>query len=74
MTNYLDNVKYYNISLSKNLYVVLAVGYGEKYKAVGLGTSQSARKAVIKSQKKYYNILLHRIQNIKKEKLVKALD
>lgn len=51
LTNYLDNVKYYNISLSKNLYVVLAVGYGEKYKAVGLGTSQSARKAVIKSQK-----------------------
>ncbi|EGO2662735.1 YcaO-like family protein [Enterococcus faecalis] len=69
LTNYLDNVKYYNISLSKNLYVVLAVGYGEKYKAVGLGTSQSARKAVIKSQKEILQYFATSHSKYKEEKV-----
>ncbi|WP_278403303.1 YcaO-like family protein [Brochothrix thermosphacta] len=51
LMNFLDNISYYNISLDKCLFVILAVGYGKVYKAVGLGTSRSGEKALIKAQK-----------------------
>lgn len=51
LKNYLDEVLYFNISLSKDLFVVLAIGWTEDRKAAGLGTSRNLAKAVEKSQK-----------------------
>lgn len=52
--NFLDQIKYYDISLSNDLHVILALGYNNIYNAAGLGTSTSLKKALIKSQ---YEIL-----------------
>lgn len=51
LKNYLDEVLYFNISLSQDLFVVLAIGWTEDRKAAGLGTSRNLAKAVEKSQK-----------------------
>lgn len=51
LKNYLDHVKYYNISLSNNIFVVLAIGYSNNTKAAGLGTSRNIELAVEKAQK-----------------------
>lgn len=51
LKNFLDNIIYYNISLNKKIFVILAIGYGKIYKAVGLGTSCSIKKALVKAQK-----------------------
>ncbi len=49
--NYLDEILYFNISLSQNLFVVLSIGWTKERKAAGLGTSRSLEKAIEKSQK-----------------------
>lgn len=49
--NYLDEIKYYNISLNKELFVTLALGWSNRTKAAGLGTSRSIHKSVEKAQK-----------------------
>lgn len=57
--NYVDQLEYYNISLSKNIYVILALGWNHSSKAVGLGTSRSLKKAIEKAQKEimqYYAV------------------
>ena len=51
MNDYLDYIKYYNISLSAGLAVVLCIGYGKDRKAAGLGTSRNLIKATGKAQR-----------------------
>lgn len=51
LKNYLDSIKYYNISLNKNMFVILAIGYSENQKAAGLGTSRNMKAAINKAQK-----------------------
>lgn len=51
LKNYLDYIKYYNISLSAGLAVVLCIGYGKDRKAAGLGTSRNLIKATGKAQR-----------------------
>lgn len=51
LLNYLDEIHYYSISLCRDLHVVLAIGYGKKTKAAGIGTSRNIEKAVEKAQK-----------------------
>lgn len=49
--NYLEEIKYFNISLSKDNYVILAIGWSDKRKAAGLGTSRNIKRAIDKAQK-----------------------
>lgn len=49
LDNFIDDVKFYNISLSKQLNVILGIGTGEKNKCIGLGTSESLSEAIKKS-------------------------
>ncbi len=66
--NFLDKITYYNISLSEHLFVILAVGHGSVYKAVGLGTSRSGEKALIKAQKEimqYFAVSFSKFKNDK---------
>lgn len=49
LKNYVDNIKYYDISLLDNMHVILCLGYGQK-KCVGLGTSPDIKTAIEKSQ------------------------
>lgn len=49
LKNYVDNVKYFDISLLDNIHVILCLGYGTK-KCVGLGTSPDIKTAIEKSQ------------------------
>ena len=51
LKNYLNHIKYYNISLSPELAVVLCIGYAEGRKAAGLGTSRNLVKATGKAQR-----------------------
>lgn len=51
LLNYVDKVEYYDISLCKDLHVVLSIAVGKNRKAAGLGTSRDIVKAVSKSQK-----------------------
>ncbi len=49
--NYLDEIKYYNISLSKEIFVTLAIGWSDRNKAAGLGTSRNIFNSIEKAQK-----------------------
>lgn len=44
--NFVDELKFFNISLSESVFVVLGIGIGEKYKCIGLGTSESIVEAI----------------------------
>lgn len=66
LNNYLDEIHYYNVSLSKNLFVILAIGWSEKSKAAGLGTSRDIDIAIDKSQKE---ILQYFAVSVNKEKM-----
>lgn len=70
--NYLNDILYFNISLSNNIYVVLAFGWADDSKAVGLGTSKNLKKAVEKAQKEimqYYAVSLNKEKRIFKRKI-----
>lgn len=49
LKNYIDETKYYDISLSNEVYVIITIGYGSD-KCVGLGTSFDIYEAIKKSQ------------------------
>lgn len=49
LNNFIDEVKFYNISLSTQLNVVLGIGIGHKNKCIGLGTSENLLEAIKKS-------------------------
>ncbi|WP_348921615.1 YcaO-like family protein [Enterococcus rotai] len=49
LKNYVDTIRYFNISLSNRIYVILCIGYGDN-KCIGLGTSDNMQTAIIKSQ------------------------
>mgnify|MGYP002511363430 CR=1 FL=1 len=49
--NYLDEIKYYNISLCDEIFVTLAIGWSDRTKAAGLGTSRSMHNSIKKAQK-----------------------
>lgn len=50
LLNYVDNVYYYNISLSPKIFVILTLGFGKVNKCTGLGTSFIFEEAIKKSQ------------------------
>ncbi|MFJ5789613.1 YcaO-like family protein [Lysinibacillus sp. NPDC093197] len=50
LLNYVDNVYYYNISLSPKVFVILTLGIGKVNKCTGLGTSFILEEAIKKSQ------------------------
>ncbi|GEK35601.1 YcaO-like family protein [Kurthia sibirica] len=50
LLNFVDNVYYYNISLSPKIFVVLSLAIGKKKKSAGLGTSFNLNDAINKSQ------------------------
>lgn len=50
LKNYVDRIEYYNISLDEEVFVILALGYGKRKKAIGMGTETDIEKAIDKSQ------------------------
>ena len=57
--NYLDQIEYFNVSLNDSLYVILAIGWSNNSKAVGIGTSRNLKTAIEKAQKEimqYYAV------------------
>lgn len=50
LLNYVDNIKYYDISLCSELHVVIGIGLGEKNKCVGIGTHYEIMTAIEKAQ------------------------
>lgn len=70
LTNYLDEIHYYNISMCHGLYVILAIGTGVKNKAAGLGTSRNIEKAIEKAQKEilqYFSVAFSKYSTGDKE-------
>lgn len=65
--NYLNDILYFNISLNNNLFVVLALGWADDSKAVGLGTNKNLSKAVEKAQKE---IMQYYATSLNKEKRI----
>lgn len=51
LKQFVDETQYFNISIHKNLFVVLLIATGKVNKSVGLGTSPCLKKAVVKAQK-----------------------
>ncbi|KQL58304.1 MULTISPECIES: YcaO-like family protein [Bacillaceae] len=47
--NYIDELKFFNISMVDDVYVILAIGYGNKNKVVGMGTGSNVIKAAVKA-------------------------
>lgn len=75
--NYLDEVKYYNISLSKDIFVTLAIGWSDKAKAAGLGTSRSMWKSIEKAQREilqYFAVARSKRNAVKEQILKKNSD
>ena len=71
LKNYLDHIKYYNISLSNNIFVVLAIGYSNNAKAAGLGTSKNIELAIEKAQKEilqYFAVSSNKYNRLNEEK------
>ena len=50
LKNFVDGIVYYNISIDKDISVVLSIATGDKHNAVGLGTHYSIFEAIKKSQ------------------------
>lgn len=57
LKNFVDEVKYFEISLSESLYVVISIGTGKYHKGVGLGASLNICDAIKKSQKEILQYL-----------------
>lgn len=49
--NYVDKVNYFDISMCNDIHVIIAIGLGKQYNAVGLGTDTHIVEAVKKAQK-----------------------
>lgn len=49
--NFVDEVNYFNISLCEDIHVIIAIGLGSQYNAVGIGTDTHIKDAVKKAQK-----------------------
>lgn len=48
--NYVEYTDYYNVSLSSNIKVIIALCWSKDRKAVGMGTSFDIKEAILKSQ------------------------
>jgi ribosomal protein S12 methylthiotransferase accessory factor YcaO len=48
--NFVDDIYYFNLSIFKGINIVITLAFGEKKKAIGLGTSVALNKAILKSQ------------------------
>ncbi|TKI53328.1 hypothetical protein FC756_24550 [Lysinibacillus mangiferihumi] len=67
LKQFVDEIKYYDISLDSDLHVILAVCTGETFKAVGLGTSVCMYQGVLKSQKEalqYFAVSITKHNNL----------
>lgn len=50
LKQFIDETKYYDISMDKRLHVILVICTGKMYKTIGLGTNECLYKAVLKAQ------------------------
>jgi hypothetical protein len=65
--NFVDELKFFNISLSERVYVILGIGLGETYKCIGLGTSENITEAIISSQQEMLQYFFSSYRKSKKE-------
>lgn len=59
LLNFIDELKFYNISISNQVFVILGIGVGEQNKCIGIGTSEILGDALKKAMQEMLQYFMY---------------